>query len=200
MYFKKRYCHCCGNILNRKRTERIIYKGDPEHKAYCTISGKYKPYGDILVIGKAYYCLLCNKYFSCDAQGEIIKAQKYYKKHIVTKEEIMTVYNMEMQICLRNILKLRWILSIPVVGAIICLFYIFSGKLNIYTEDRDAIKLVLSSVLLFAVMALIIKFVLLFFNNIDFINNYTHWFMLIPSLFTVNIPTLWYINHNFKNE
>ena len=35
MYFKKRYCHCCGKVLQRKRTERVVRKGDPDHKAYC---------------------------------------------------------------------------------------------------------------------------------------------------------------------
>ena len=61
MYFKKRYCHCCGKVLQRKRTERVVRKGDPDHRAYCTIGRSYKPYGDILVIGKEYFCSSCNK-------------------------------------------------------------------------------------------------------------------------------------------
>ncbi len=88
MYFKKRYCHCCGKVLSRKRTEKIVRKGDPDYRLYYNIGHSFKPYGDILVIGKEYFCSLCNKSFSCDEQREIIKAQKYYHRHVVTKEEI----------------------------------------------------------------------------------------------------------------
>jgi len=91
MYVKKRYCHCCGNELQIKQTERIVRKGDPDHKAYCSIGTSYKPHGDILVIGRGYYCPLCNKEFSCDEQGKVIEAQNRYKTKVVTREEIDNV-------------------------------------------------------------------------------------------------------------
>ena len=75
MYFKKRYCHCCGKVLQIKRCERVVKKGDPDHAQYCHIGTTYKPHGDILVIGKEYYCTSCNKNFSCDEQGRVIDAQ-----------------------------------------------------------------------------------------------------------------------------
>ena len=34
MYFKKRHCRCCGNPLQRKRTENLLLVGTPEHRAY----------------------------------------------------------------------------------------------------------------------------------------------------------------------
>ena len=37
--------------MRRKRTERIVRKGDPDHREYCMIGTHYKPYGDILVVG-----------------------------------------------------------------------------------------------------------------------------------------------------
>ena len=88
MYFIKRYCHCCGNVLKRKRIERIVRRGDPDHSSYCNVGTKYRPYDDILVIGKEYYCPSCDKSFSCDEQSEIIDAQKYYGRRIVSKAEI----------------------------------------------------------------------------------------------------------------
>ncbi len=88
MYFKKRFCHCCARALQRKSKERIVRKDDPDHKAYCAIGTHYKPYGDILVVGKEYYCPICNKSFSCEEQAKVTKAQKHYKRKIVSNEEI----------------------------------------------------------------------------------------------------------------
>lgn len=31
MYFKKRYCPCCGKVLQIEKKERIVKKGDPDH-------------------------------------------------------------------------------------------------------------------------------------------------------------------------
>ena len=38
------------------------------------------------------------------------------------------------------------------------------------------------------------------FMNVDFLSEYKIIFMLIPSLFSFNIPILWYINYTFKNK
>lgn len=198
MYFKKRYCHCCGKVLQRKKTERIVRKGDPDHRLYCSIGTFYKPHGDILVIGKEYYCPLCNKSFSCDEQGEVRAAQKHYKRKVVTNEEINVAHNNEMLIAQQNILKLRWLLLIPVLGILICTFSIFNGYLSEKTKSEDLSKLLLSSIFIFIGVALLVKLVISTFNNIDFINDYQTILMLIPALLSSNIPVLWYINHNFK--
>ena len=199
MYFKKRYCHCCGKVLQRKRTERVVRKGDPDHRAYCTIGRSYRPHGDILVIGKEYFCSSCNKAFSCDEQGEIIEAQKYYQRHIVTKEEITNVKYQKLINANDRILKMRWILLIPIIGSLICNFAIFNGCLSVKTESKDLHKLTLSSVLFFIGVALIIKLVIQV-SNIDIAENYKTIIMLIPSLLSFNIPSLWYINHTFKRK
>ena len=157
MYFKKRYCHCCGKVLQIKRTERVVRKGDPDHRAYCTIGRSYKPYGDILVIGKEYFCSSCNKYFSCDDQEKVIEAQKHYQRNIVAEEEITNVKNQNLMIANDRILKLRWILLIPIIGYFICNFVIFNGYLSEKTKSKDLYKLTLSSVLFFIGVALIIK-------------------------------------------
>ena len=199
MYFKKRYCHCCGEVLHRKRTERVVHKGDPDHGVYCTIGGSYRPYGDILVIGKEYFCSSCNKSYSCDEQSEIKKAQKFYQRWIVTKEEITNVKNQNLMIANDRILKMRWILLIPIIGCFICHFVIFNGCLSEKTKSKDLKKLTLSSVLFFIGVALIIKIVIQV-SNIDITENYKTLIMLIPSLVSVNLPTLWYINHTFKRK
>lgn len=197
MYFKKRYCHCCGEVLHKKRTERIVRKGDPDHRAYCTIGRSYKPYGDILVIGKEYFCSSCNKSFSCDEQGKVIEAQKHYKRHIVTDEEIDNVKNQKLIIVNDRILKMRWLLLFPVIGGIICTFKIFNGCLREKTNNKDLHKLILSALLVFIGVAIVIKLVLSTVNN-EMLNKYQTLFMLIPSLLSFNMPILWYINHTFK--
>ena len=197
MYFKKRYCHCCGKVLQRKKTERVVRKGDPDHRAYCTIGRSYKPYGDILVIGKEYFCSSCNKSFSCDEQGKVIEAQKHYKRHIVTDEEIANVKNQKLIIVNDRILKMRWLLLFPVIGGIICTFKIFNGCLREKTNNKDLHKLILSALLVFIGVAIVIKLVLSTVNN-EMLNKYQTLFMLIPSLLSFNMPILWYINHTFK--
>lgn len=199
MYFKKRYCHCCGKVLQRKKTERIVRKGDPDHRAYCTIGRSYKPYGDILVIGKEYFCSSCNKSFSCDEQGKVIEAQKHYKRHIVTDEEIANVNNQKLIIVNYSILKMRWLLLFPVIGGIICTFKIFNGCLREKTNNKDLHKLILSALLVFIGVAIVIKLVLSTVNN-EMLNKYQTLFMLIPSLLSFNMPILWYINHTFKRK
>lgn len=198
MYFKKRYCKCCGNVLQRKITERIVKKGDPDHKSYCSVGKAYKPYGDILVIGKEYWCPFCNKAFSCDEQGEIINAQKYYKKNIVTEEEINNVKNNNMLVAINHILKFRWFLLISIIGGLICQFYMFNGRLREKIKNGDANKLVLASIIVFIGVALLTKILCSIFINVEFIKNYQTLLMLIPSLLSFNLPTLWYIDHNFK--
>ena len=199
MYFKKRYCHCCGKVLQRKKTERVVRKGDPDHRAYCTIGRSYKPYGDILVIGKEYFCSSCNKSFSCDEQGKVIEAQKHYKRHIVTDEEIANVKNQKLIIVNDRILKMRWLLLFPVIGGIICTFKIFNGCLREKTNNKDLHKLILSALLVFIGVAIVIKLVLSTVNN-EMLNKYQTLFMLIPSLLSFNMPILWYINHTFKRK
>ena len=138
MYFKKRYCHCCGKVLQIKNSERIVRRGDPDHSSYCNIGTHYKPHGDILVVGKEYHCPSCDKTFSCDEQGRVIDAQKYYQKKILTDEEISNTHKHELMVSLQNIKKLRWTLLIPVIGALICMGTIssdYSSEKTRYFND-----------------------------------------------------------------
>ena len=196
MYFKKRYCHCCGQTLQRKKTERIVRKNDPEHSAYCHIGTTYKPYGDILVVGKEYYCASCDKSFSCDKQAAVISAQKHCKRKIVTEEEIANLKNSNVKDTKDTILKMRWLLLIPIVGGLLCSFKIFNSGLREKTKSNDLQKLLVSSIAIFLCVALVVKLILSTFNN-DFIDNYRTLLMILPSSLSFNIPVLWYINHTF---
>lgn len=198
MYFKKRYCHCCGKVLQRKRTERIVREDDFDHSKYCSVGTDYKPYGDILVIGKEYYCPSCDKAFSCDEQSKIIDAQKYYKRNAVTEEEINNVKSKAAIIENNSILKMRWLLLLPIVGALMCTFKIFNGPLSAKTNSKDLQKLILVSLFIFIGVALIMKFALSI-ANVDLTDTYKNIIIFIPSLLLFNVPTLWYINHTFKN-
>lgn len=197
MYFKKRYCHFCGKVLSRKRTERIVHKNDPEHRKYCSIGTTYKPYGDILVIGKEYYCASCNRTFFCKEQSEVINAQKHYGRLIISKDEIYNLKNNNMITENYAILKMRWLLLVPVLGGLICTFKIFNSCLREKTNNKDLQKIILSALLIFIGVALAIKLVF-FITKIELLDKYQTLFMLIPSLLSFNMPILWYINHSFK--
>lgn len=195
MYFKKRYCHVCGKALQKKRSERIIMKGDPEHKTYCTVGTTYKPYGNIMVIGKEYYCYCCEKTFTCDEQSKIIEAQKHYGKKIVTEQEIQNVQSNGLIVSMHNIKKARWLLLIPVVGGLVCSYGIFNGKLQIMTENRDGAKLLFASVAAVVLIALVMKLLLAIFSGNEFVAQYSNLLMIMPATFAFNFPVLWYINH-----
>ena len=199
MYFLKRYCCCCGSILKRKKAERIVTKNDPDHLSYCTVGTSYKPYGDILVIGKEYYCPVCQRTFSCDKQGLVIEAQKHYQRKIVSEEEIAIVESKQLLLAIKRLLQCRWLLLLlPVLGALLCLFMIFNEKLCELTNETDAPKIFISSILIFLGVAAVVKLILGFFGDIEFIHTYESAIMLIPALLSFNIPTLWYINHTFQ--
>ena len=172
MHIKKRYCHYCGGVLKRKKNEKIVKKGDSEHSVYCTIGSGYKPYGDILIISNDYYCPVCKKHISCKQQSDVIAAQKYYKKKIVTKKDIKEVQNIRMLLLHDKILKLRWILFIPCLGGVVCLYSVFNGRLSKQTNKYDNSKIFLLSILSFIIVALIIKYIFSFFEPNDFIYKY----------------------------
>ena len=199
MHLKKRYCHCCGGVLQKKKTEKIVRKGDPGHEIYCRVGTEYRPHGDIIVVGKEYYCPFCNKTFSCEEQRKVINAQKHYKKKIVTKEEIDAVSTNKDLIAQNNILRMRWLLLIPIIGELICTYAIFNGRLSKKTKNRDLHKIFLSSMIIFICVALVIKLTLSMVN-INLLNKYKTIIMLIPALLLFNIPALIYINHTFKKS
>ncbi|MBO5285423.1 MAG: hypothetical protein J6B16_00845 [Clostridia bacterium] len=198
MYFKKRYCHCCGNKLQKKTTERVVCTDDPEHRHYCHIGPSYKPHGDILVVAKEYYCPFCNKSFSCDKQSEIINAQKYYKRKIVTNEEISNIKNLKLQTAVDTILKMRWLLIIPFIGGLICAIKITNGFLSEKLEKNDAFLFTILPLIVFTCVAIIMDISIF---KIDLINNYKPLIMLIMvilSSFLFNILILLLINKRFK--
>lgn len=191
MFFKKRYCHCCGGKLSIRSTEKVVDKNE------YTSSGRYQyVYNeDVTVIGKEYYCSKCDKSFSCDEQEKVNQAQKLYQRKIVSDGEISNIINQNQTSSLEKLSKLKWTLLIPVIGHFICTAYIFSGELSNKTAKGDLHKLTISTLLVFIGVALVVKLVLSMFNGIEFINNSETVLMLIPSLLSFNMPVLWYINN-----
>ena len=76
------------------------------------------------------------------------------------------VKNQKLIIVNDRILKMRWILLIPIIGSLICNFAIFNRYLSEKTKSKDLHKLTLSSVLFLIGVALIIKLIIQF-SNID---------------------------------
>ena len=139
VYFKKRYCRYCGNVLQRKRTERIVREGDADHEEYCSIGRSYHFYGDILVIGKEYYCPHCDKHFSCEEQAKVIEAQIQCIRKIVSPEEIEIARQNAVVKAKQNIYKSRWLLLIPFIGGIICILLATAGDRG-YLDTAQANK------------------------------------------------------------
>jgi hypothetical protein len=162
------------------------------------VGTSYKPYGDILVISKEYYCPVCHRTFSCDMQSQVMEAQKHYQRKIVAKEEIALVQKDQMRLAISQLLRCRWLLLLPVIGSMICSFMIFSGRLSQLTDKKDGAKTLMANMLVFLGVALATKIILSFFGDVEFIRTYQSMIMLIPALLSFNIPTLWYINHTFQ--
>ena len=201
MYFKDRFCHCCGKALKIKKTERIVRKGTKEHRSYSNIGvAHHYFYGDLLVIGKEYYCASCNKTFTCDEQSIIIEAQKKYGRRIVSEEEITDTKNCIKAENFNAILKQRWLLLIPVIGGVLCGISMSNSLLDEEIEKKiNMSKLTAFSAYLVLGIAIILKVALCIANN-EMLNKYQIALVAIPSLLSFNIPTLWFINHTFKRK
>ena len=197
MYFGQRYCHCCGGVLERKRTERVVHLEDPEHFSYCTIGRGYHPHGDILVIGREYWCPFCNKAFSCDEQVSIKRTQKLYRKKIVTKEEIDNSHDQCLENAKKRMLKFRWLMLLPAIGGIICHILICNSILSEISDHKEN-KVFGLSVLALVGAAMVVKAIFSIFGSIELINQYETISTLFLSLFAYNLPVLCYINHRFK--
>ena len=201
MYLKKRYCHCCGNILTTRNTERIVRKGDPDHFEYCSIGTTYHPYGDILVVGKEYFCQNCKKAFSCGEQGNVIKAQKAHKRRIVSEEEIAAVKAEKASKHLKVIRKLRWTLLIPLIGWLVCLGYISTNSsLNNRMGQHDGKLITGISVAVLLFVALVASIIL---DSIeatvpaDFMQICRNVLMPAVAFWAFNMPMLAYVNKRF---
>ena len=169
MYVRKRYCCRCGGVLKRKKTERIVKKGDPDHSAYCSIGRYTKHYGDILVIGREYYCPSCRRAFSCDAQGKVMEAQKYYQRKIVSEGEIALVEKILLRKAVRQLLRCRWLLLLPGLGSLICSYMITNTRLCQLTRKNDPNKLLTAWLLVFFCVGMILKIVLGYFEDVEFV-------------------------------
>ena len=198
MYFKKRHCRCCGNPLQRKRTENLLLVGTPEHRAYLFNKPRSSGNYDILLIGTDYYCPCCDKMFSCAEQIEIIAAQKYYKTKTVSEEQVRFARENKILCAKKRIRDFRWFLFIPVVGLILCYFYITQGPLTKTITHKENSWLMLLTPVVFFAVAYIMKLMLstYFAGTLSF--DLLRLIMIIPAIFAMNLPILWYINHKFK--
>lgn len=190
MYFKKRYCCHCSNVLKRNRTERIVKTTDPDHKYYCSIGVKYHFYGDILIVGKNYFCPKCKKYFSCDEQSKIIDAQRLYKKKIVSNEEIINADKEKLKSNKTKLQKLKYLLLIPVIGGVILQIILINGNYGI--EDKDKTKLFLSSWIVLFGVAIVVKLGLMPFSTYEFIREYGNYLTVGSALLSFNVPVVWF--------
>jgi len=193
MYVKKRYCRCCGSVLQRRKTERIVKKGDPEHRVYCTVGASYHPHGDVLVIGREYYCEKCNQRFSCEEQGRIKAAQKEFKRKIVSLEEVRATGDRGVEKSLRLLKKMRWCLLIPVIGWFLCAVMIFNGKLSDRVRSKDFVLIMAFSMIISVLVACISRSIISLFPNFCFLQVLTvDEISLGLAALSFNIPTFVY--------
>lgn len=196
MYFKKRYCYCCGNTLDRKRTERVVTKNDPDYKSYCSIGITYKPHGDILVVGRSYYCPNCQRTFTCDEQSDVINAQKAYGRKIVSEQEIATTRERRAKSLREKRIRLKWWLLIPVIGGIVCLYLLYSDKSHFEFKGISAKVPLLCIIVFVAVAALmrLISYLIMLYHQSLFLEQYQNILALIVALLSFNVPVYWLIH------
>ena len=127
-----------------------------------------------------------------------MEAQKYYKRKIVFEGEITLVEKDQLRNAVRQLLRCRWLLLLPGLGSLICSYMISNTRLSQLTRKRDGTKLIMTWMLVFLGVGLVVKKVLGFFEDVEFIRTYRSMIMLVSALLSVNIPTLCYINRTFK--
>ena len=195
MYFKKRYCRCCGGILKRKRTERVVRRGDSDDYLCCNrFGGRYDA---VLVIGTDYYCPACDKMFYCDEQSNIICAQKHFQRKIVSEKEICFACNKRLDSSVQRIKKHKWLFLIPIIGLLLT-FLFMPEALEKNTNPKDKVYLISSPFIVFICVAGAIKLLLSMYGSIQVLNDHQRLIMLIPALLSSGLPIFWYINHKFK--
>ena len=132
---------------------------------------------------------------SYTTQGEKIEHKKDEGTG-ASEEELVKAKRVKMMVETENILKMRWLLLIPVLGAVICMIKIFHGCLKAHTEIGDLRKILFASVFTFIGVAVPLKSILSM-SNVGFLYDYRAIMFLIAS-FAFNIPMLIYINKTFK--
>ncbi|MBQ8719663.1 MAG: hypothetical protein IJY65_01365 [Clostridia bacterium] len=90
MIFKKYYCSCCGNRLNKEQTHRVVSKDDIDYYQYHEI-GNYPRY-DYDVYSYQFKCPNCDQRISYKEQCIINRIQKKLGKKIITSSEIKELY------------------------------------------------------------------------------------------------------------
>ena len=214
MYFKKRYCRCCGKPLSNRKSERVVKKGDPDHFEYCTIGNGFSPHKDILVVGVEYYCEHCDKAFSCEEQGEIQRAQKYFGRKIVSEDEVAFVNidsdgsvvgtrervdkkGGEKIVVLKKNRRYLWI---PVIGLIM---FSLKTKNKYYSLLDYRITRIIT---LFSIIIAEILYILIFraLKNANLLSEVliksSNIGKVIVALLVCNIPTIIHVNHRIKKE
>jgi predicted RNA-binding Zn-ribbon protein involved in translation (DUF1610 family) len=196
MIFRKMYCCKCGAKLNKRKTSEVRHKGEPGYKDYI-LGHATIGMDTVEVASYVYQCPNCGNTVTYEEQLAISKAQKHHGHMVLPETESTPIENDSMASSLRTLRKLRWVMLLPLVGSLICICYVFAGRLSRIADGDDGRKVVFASILVLTGVALAVKLVLGFFGNIDFLKQYQSVIMLVSSMFAFNVPTLWYINHKF---
>ena len=77
---RKHYCTHCGNLLNRKKTIRIIDRKSEEARQYGGDANLGFIGGDVKLTTYCLECKTCNTTFTVKEQREIEKLEKARKK------------------------------------------------------------------------------------------------------------------------
>ncbi len=221
-WFKTFYCPICGEKLVVAKNARDVPEW--EYRQEYRFRG-IEPYifGATEIV-ETFYCPKCHYRNSIDNQLFIRKKQKELNKIIfdeddwnsisyttqgekiepkkdegtgASEEELAKANRVKMMVETDNILKMRWLLLIPVLGAVICMIKIFNGCLEKYTGIGDLRNIVFASILTFMGVAVPLKSILSM-SNVDFLYDYRTIIMFLIASFAFNIPMLIYINKTFK--
>lgn len=205
-HLKKRYCHCCGRELETRWVEKPFKEQYieifGERYYYIRTFGKWCFYDDkIVLLTNEYHCSDCDKSFSVYEQRDIIQAQKELDRNILSEQEIANSKEHNLLLATQKIKDMRWLSWIPCLGGIALYWKAFSYPLSKKSKGTDSWKILVASFANIAIL-LLAWGILFKIVSIDGINPNIQFILkrVIPqitSLWSFNLPILWYINNRF---
>ena len=95
IFKKKHYCLSCNQLLNLKKTSKVINSKSPEAKDFDFSCGDSYLSGDVEFFYNMFYCEKCNIFYSLNEIKDIEKQKNNFEsknKRNISKKEIFIVY------------------------------------------------------------------------------------------------------------
>lgn len=191
IWFKKFYCYKCGNLLEKRKITRELT--EEEQKALVpplTIPLANTTHEDIIY----FECNNCGQKLESSEQVYINKLQKKSNKLIISDEEITESKQKQLDIAIKRVKKLRPLLLLPIIGALICIHFASTCALCMYDKTNFKYYLYVGSIWVLILSIVLAKLFIYYFA----IGSLGTSILYLIAFLTYNIPTYIYITHKFK--